>query len=67
MAAVFHVVSSLNRKSILAHGFDWSRVGAARGTADSLEPQQEGYFLVLREFKAEWFIGISNSGGPADG
>ena len=65
--AVFHVTSSLNQESILAHGFDWSPVGAARGIADSLEPQQEGCFLVLREFKADWFIRMNNSGGPVDG
>jgi len=67
VAAVFHVTSSLNRESILAHGFDWSRMGAARGIADRLEPQQEGCFLVLREFKADWFIRMNNSGGPVDG
>ena len=29
MARLFHVISVANRASILAHGLDWTRMGAA--------------------------------------
>jgi hypothetical protein len=45
MPRLFHVSSAANRKSILAHGLDWTRMGAARGIAGSTTPEQEGVFL----------------------
>ena len=35
MTRLFHVSSALNRESILAHGLDWTRMGAAPGIAGS--------------------------------
>ena len=45
MTGLFHVTSALNRDSILAHGLDWTRMGAAPGIAGSLTPEEEGMFL----------------------
>jgi len=33
MTGLFHVTSALNPDSILAHGLDWTRMGAAPGLA----------------------------------
>jgi len=49
MVRLFHVSSAANRKSILAHGLDWTRMGAARGIAGSTTPEQEGVFLCRDE------------------
>jgi len=66
MARLFHVSSALNRESILAHGLDWTRMGAARGIAGSLAPEEEGVFLCRDEFEAGWFAQMNNTGGPVD-
>jgi hypothetical protein len=65
-ARLFHVSSAANRESILAHGLDWTRMGAARGIAGSTSPEQEGVFLCLDEFEAGFFVQINNTGGPVD-
>ncbi len=66
MARRYHVPSVLNRDSIFAHGFDWSRMGAAPGIAGSRRPEQEGTFLVEDEFSVDWFVRMNNTGGPVD-
>ena len=53
MTGLFHVTSALNRDSILAHGLDWTRMGAAPGIAGSLTPEEEGVFLCRDEFEAD--------------
>ena len=66
MPTMFHVSSVLNRQSILAHGLDWTRMGAACGIAGSRRPEQEGVFLCRDEFEAGWFVEMNNTGGPVD-
>lgn len=66
MTGLFRVTSALNRDSILAHGLDWTRMGAAPGIAGSLTPEEEGVFLCRDEFEADFFVRINNSGGPVD-
>jgi len=66
MARLFHVSSAANRESILAHGLDWTRMGAAPGIAGSTAPEQEGVFLCRDEFEAGFFVRINNTGGPVD-
>lgn len=41
----FHVSRAVNRTSILAHGLDWRRMGAARGIANSPVPERRAVFL----------------------
>ena len=65
-AVMYHVSSSLNRQSILEHGLDWRRMGAARGIAGSLTPEQEGCFLTQDEWTRDWFVSMNNTGGPVD-
>jgi hypothetical protein len=60
----FHVSSSLNRESILAHGLDSSRMGAVPGIAGSLAPEQPGCFVSPHD--AMFFVRMNNTGGPVD-
>lgn len=60
----FHVSSSLNRASILAHGLDSSRMGGVRGIAGSPVPEQPGCFVSPHD--AEFFVRMNNTGGPVD-
>ena len=62
---LFHVSSVANRDSILAHGLDWTRMGAAHGIAGSTRPEAEGVFLC-DEFEVRFFTGMNNTGGPID-
>lgn len=41
-------------------------MGAARGIAGSMAPEEEGVFLCRDEFEAHFFVGINNTGGPVD-
>ncbi len=66
MGRLFHVSSAANRGSILAHGLDWARMGAAPGIAGSRAPEAEGIFLCLDEFEAGMFVRMNNTGGPVD-
>jgi hypothetical protein len=66
MTGLFHVTSALNRESILAHGLDWTRMGAAPGIAGSLVPEEEGVFLCRDDSEASFFVRINNTGGPID-
>ncbi len=66
MARLFHVSSVANRESILAHGLDWTRMGAARGIAGSTTAEQEGVFLCRDEFEAGFIVRMNNTGGPVD-
>jgi hypothetical protein len=66
MTGHFHVSSALNRRSITAHGLDWTRMGLARGIAGSPRPEQDGCFLCLDESEVEWFLEMNNTGGPVD-
>jgi hypothetical protein len=66
MPPLFHVSSAANRESIRAHGLDWTRMGAARGIAGSMTPEEKGVFLCRDEFEARFFIGLNNTGGPVD-
>ena len=66
MTVFYHVTSVKNRESILAHGLDWTRMGAAPGIAGSRTAEQEGIFLVADEFEADWFVWLNNTGGPVD-
>jgi len=61
----FHVSSSANRESILAHGLDWQRM-SARGIAGSVRPEQLGCFLCRDEWEVDWFVDMNNTGGPVD-
>ena len=54
----------LNRDSIMAHGLDWTRMGAAPGIAASEAPKEDGVFLCLHE--SDFFLHINNTGGPVD-
>jgi hypothetical protein len=66
MAHLFHVTSVLNRESILAHGLDWTRMGAAPGIAGSSLPEEDGVFLCRDEFEAGFFVQMNNTGGPVE-
>jgi hypothetical protein len=66
MPALFHVSSAANRESIRAHGLDWTRMGAARGIAGSVTPEEKGVYLCRDEFEASFFINLNNTGGPVD-
>ena len=66
MAHLFHVTSVLNRESILAHGLDWTRMGAAPGIAGSSLPEEDGVFLCRDDFEAGFFVQMNNTGGPVD-
>jgi hypothetical protein len=63
---MFHVTSSLNRESIMAHGLDWQRMSAAPGIAGSREAEKEGCFLCLDDSETDWFVEMNNTGGPVD-
>ena len=62
----YHVTSVLNRDSISRHGLDYSRMGAARGIAGSVRPEQQGCFLAANEFECDWFVRMNNTGGAVD-
>lgn len=66
MGAMYHVTSSLNRQSIMKHGLDWRRMGAAAGIAGSRSPEQTGCFLAQDEHTRDWFVWMNNTGGPVD-
>lgn len=66
MTRLFHVSSVANRDSILAHGLDWTRMGAAAGIAGSAAAEVDGVFLCADEFEVGFFVGMNNSGGPVD-
>ena len=66
MTGLFHVTSALNRESILAHGLDWTRMGAAPGIAGSSLPEEDGVFLCRDEFEAGFFVQMNNTGGPVE-
>ena len=66
MPPLFHVSSAANRESIRSHGLDWTRMGAARGIAGSLTPEENGVFLCRDEFEARFFTDLNNTGGPVD-
>jgi len=66
MARLFLLTSAMNRESILAHGLDWTRMGAAPGIAGSPVPEKEGVFLCRDEFEAGLFVRMNNTGGPVD-
>jgi hypothetical protein len=66
MTRLFHVSSAANRDSILAHGLDWTRMGAARGIAGSTGPEVAGVYLCRDEFELGFFVRMNNTGGPVD-
>jgi hypothetical protein len=66
MPRLFHVTSVLNRESIMAHGLDWTLMGAALGIAGSSRPEEDGVFLCLGEFDVGFFVRMNNTGGPVD-
>ena len=66
MPTMYHVTSVENRASIDAHGLDWTRMGAARGIAGSLRPEQEGCFLAPDDWTTDYFVDMNNTGGPVD-
>ena len=66
MELFYHVTSVLNRTSILTHGLDWTRMGAAPGIAGSRRAEQEGCFLAHGDMEADWFVRMNNTGGPVD-
>jgi len=41
-------------------------MGAARGIAGSMTPEEKGVFLCRDEFEARFFVGLNNTGGPVD-
>jgi hypothetical protein len=66
MSDLFHVSSAANRDSILAHGLDWTRMGAAPGIAGSTAPEAHGVFLCDGDFEVQFFTQMNNTGGPVD-
>jgi hypothetical protein len=50
----------------MAHGLDWTRMGAAPDIAGSGEPEEDSVFLCLDEFDAKHFVEMNNTGGPVD-
>ena len=66
MTGLFHVTSAMNRDSILAHGLDWTRMGAAPGIAGSSRPEAHGVFVCRNENEADFFVRMNNTGGPVD-
>src|SRR5260221_10739312 len=66
MGDLFHLSSAANRDSILAHGLDWTRMGAAPGIAGSTAPEADGVFLCEGEFEVQFFTQMNNTGGPVD-
>jgi hypothetical protein len=66
MPPLFHVSSAANRESIRSHGLDWTRMGAPRGIAGSMTPEENAVFLCRDEFEARFFIDLNNTGGPVD-
>ncbi|WP_198950803.1 hypothetical protein [Kineosporia sp. A_224] len=62
----FHVSSTLNRASILRHGLDVSKMGAAPGIAGSSRPEADGVFVARGRHEAQWFVRMNNTGGPVD-
>ncbi|MGV9946983.1 hypothetical protein [Rhodococcus aetherivorans] len=66
MVVRYHVTSTLNRTSIARYGLDWNRMGAARGIAGSLRPEQPGCFLCASEWERDWFVRMNNTDGPVD-
>lgn len=65
MSRLFHVSAAANRDSILAHGLDWTRMGAAPGIAGSTAPEEDGVFLCADEFEVRFFTQMNNTGGPS--
>jgi hypothetical protein len=63
---MYHVTSVHNRRSILEHGLDPARMGAARGVAGSPGPEVDGCFLCRDLWEAEWFADVMNNTGGAD-
>jgi hypothetical protein len=64
---MYHLTSSKNRESILRHGLDVSRMGAAPGIANSREPELNGCFLCRGSDEVEWFAGfIGGAHGTLD-
>lgn len=66
MVRLFHVSSAANRDSILEHGLDWTRMGAAPGIAGSTVAEAAGVFLCADEFEVGFFTEMNNTGGPVD-
>lgn len=60
----FHVSSSANRRSILAHGLDWRHMGQEAGVAGSRTPELPANFLCTTRADAEFFLQMAR--GPAD-
>jgi len=58
----FNLVESI----VLSCDEDWTRMGAARGIAGSMSPEEKGVFLCRDEFEARFFIDLNNTGGPVD-
>jgi hypothetical protein len=61
---MFQVTCVLSREPIMAHGLDWTRMGAAPGIAGNRAPEVEGVFLCLDESDVGFFLHINNTGGP---
>jgi len=48
------------------NGLNWRLMGASRGIAGSISPEQEGCFLCRSESEADWFVRMNNTGGTVD-
>jgi hypothetical protein len=55
---LYHVSASVNRESIMVHGLDSARMGAALGIAGSPKAEEEGAFLARGLSEAHWFAGF---------
>ena len=60
----YHTTFADNRRSILAHGLDWTRM-VGTGIAGSRAPETEGIFLCSDLGSAEWFAQMGQRGGRA--
>lgn len=56
---MFHATASANRESVLRHGLDWRRMGAAPGIAGSTGPELPAVFLCDSRDDVGFFLGMA--------
>lgn len=66
MTRFFHVTAAANRDSILRHGLDWTRMGAAPGIAGSPVPESPAVYVCRGKSEVEFFLHIGAERDPLD-
>jgi len=61
---MFHATASVNRQSIVRHGLDWRRMGAAPGIAGSARPELPAVFVCDSRDEIGFFLLMART--PAD-